>query len=100
MTTSIARFPLPTGTARETIEQALQDVAPQFKTIPGLHRKYFLLSADGKTCGGVYLWASVAEARAFSEGPLRTMVREKFAVEADITYFDTPVVVDNLGSTN
>jgi hypothetical protein len=46
--------------------------------------------------GGVYLWASGAEARACSEGPLRAMVREKFSVEPEITYYDTPVIVDNV----
>lgn len=98
MTTSITRFRLPAGIPRATIEQALHDVAPQFKTIPGLLRKYFLLAEDGTTGGGVYLWASFTEARAFSEGPLRAMVREKFAVEPEITYYDTPVIVDNVSS--
>lgn len=39
-----------------------------------------------------------AEARAFSEGPLRAMVQEKFSVQPEITYYDTPVMVDNLNS--
>lgn len=98
MTTSITRFRLPAGVPRKTIEQSLHEVAPQFKTIPGLMRKYFLLAEDGGTGGGVYLWSTLAEARAFSEGPLRAMVREKFAVEPEITYYDTPVIVDNLSS--
>lgn len=97
MTTSITKFRLPAGVSRETIEQELHQVAPQFKTIPGLRRKYFLLADDGTTGGGVYLWSSRAEARAFSEGPLRAMVREKFSVEPEITYYDTPVIVDNPG---
>jgi len=98
MTTTITRFRLPAGVSRQTIEQALHEVAPQFKTIPGLLRKYFLLAEDGSTGGGVYLWSTLAEARAFSEGPLRAMVREKFAVEPEISYYDTPVIVDNLSS--
>ena len=100
MTTSITRFPLPAGLVRETNEQALKNVAPEFKTVPGLLRKYFLLSADGRTCGGVYLWTSLAEARAFSEGPLRAMVRGKFSVEPEISYYDTPVIVENVTVVN
>lgn len=98
MTTSITRFRLPAGVPRKTIEQALHEVAPQFKTIPGLLRKYFLPGEDGTTGGGVYLWATLAEARAFSEGPLRAMVQEKFSVQPEITYYDTPVIVNNLNS--
>ena len=32
---------------------------------------------------------------AFSEGPLRSMVREKFSVEPEIPYYDAPVIVKN-----
>jgi len=36
------------------------------------------------------------EARAFSEGTLRPMIKEKFGAEPSIEYFEVPVVVDNL----
>jgi hypothetical protein len=36
------------------------------------------------------------EARTFSEGSLRPMIREKFRVEPSIEYFDAPVIVDNV----
>ena len=100
MTTSITRFSLPAGVPRDAIRQGLNDVAPQFRVIPGLLRKYFLLSPDGTMGGGVYLWASLAEAKAFSEGPLRAMVRERFHVEPEITYYETPVIVDNTRATD
>ena len=61
-------------------------------------RKYFLISEAGKTGGGVYLWNSMEEARTFSEGVLRPMIREKFKLEASIEYFEVPVIVDNLTS--
>ncbi len=96
MTTSITRFSLPVGVSRDTMRQRLNEVSPQFRIIPGLLRKYFLLSDDGTTAGGVYLWKSPSEAHAFSEGPLRAMIREKFHVEPEITYYETPVIVDNL----
>ncbi len=96
MITSITRFPLPAEAKREVVERELSEVAPLFQAVPGLVRKYFLLTRDGAVAGGVYLWKSLAEARAFSEGPLRSMVRDKFAVEPEITYFDTPVIVENL----
>ena len=74
------------------------EVAPFFQRPPGLVRKYFLLSDDGATGGGVYLWSSRQTAHDFSEGTIRPMIKEKFHVEPSITYFETPVIVDNLSS--
>jgi len=98
MITSITRFQLPPGVPIEAIKNSYREVAPKFKNPPGLLRKYFLISEDGKTGGGVYLWNSTEEARSFSEGVIRPMIREKFKLEASIEYFDVPVVVDNLSS--
>ena len=98
MTVSITRFQLPTGVPIEAIKEALREVAPEFKHLAGLLRKYFLISEDEKTGGGVYLWNSMEEARTFNEGVLREMVREKFQVEASIEYYDAPVIVDNVAS--
>jgi hypothetical protein len=98
MTTSITRFPLPHGIPAEAVKKGFLEVAPHFKNPPGLLRKYFLLSQDGKTAGGVYLWKSLEQARTFSEGVLRQMIKNKFQVEPSIEYFDSPVIVDNLTS--
>jgi hypothetical protein len=38
------------------------------------------------------------EARTFSEGVLRKMIRDKFQVEPSIEYYDAPVIVDNVTS--
>ena len=98
MITSITRFQLPPGVSAEAIKKGFAEVAPKFKQPPGLLRKYFLLSEDGKTGGGVYLWNSMEQARTFSEGALRPMIREKFKVEPSIEYFHAPVIVDNVTS--
>jgi len=66
--------------------------------MPGLLRKYFIVSADGATGGGVYLWTSGQRARDFSEATIRPMIKERFHVEPSITYFETPVIVDNIAS--
>jgi len=98
MTTTITQFPLPPEVALDALKSGFLEVAPFFKSPPGLLRKYFLLSDDGATGGGVYLWASRQNARDFCEGTLRTMIKERFHVEPSIIYFDTPVVVDNVSS--
>ena len=96
MTTSITRFPLPPGVPNDAIKNGFLEVAPHFQHPSGLMRKYFLISEDGKTGGGVYLWKSMEQARAFSEGVLRSMIKEKFKVEPSIEYFEAPVIVDNI----
>jgi Putative mono-oxygenase ydhR len=98
MITSITRFQLPPGVPTEAVKTAYREVAPHFKQPSGLLRKYFLISEDGMTGGGVYLWNSKEQARTFSEGVLRPMIRDKFKVEPSIEYYDAPVVVDNVTS--
>jgi hypothetical protein len=96
MITSITRFQLPAGVPTDAIKTGFREVAPNFRKPPGLLRKYFLISEDGKTGGGVYLWNTMEQARTFSEGVLVPMIREKFKLEPSIEYFDSPVVVDNV----
>ena len=74
------------------------EVAPVFQQPTGLVRKYFILSEGWRIGGGVYLWTSERTARDFSEQTIRPMLREKFHVDPTITYFETPVIVDNTSS--
>ena len=98
MITSITRFQLPPGISTQAVKKGFVEVAPKFKHPAGLLRKYFLISEDGKTGGGVYLWNSMEEARSFSEGVMRPMIRDRFKVEPSIEYYDAPVIVDNVTS--
>ena len=69
--------------------------APAFHNVPGLIRKQFLLSADGRTAGGVYLWEEEEAARNFMQQRVAPMIREKFQVEPTIEFYESPVLVDN-----
>jgi hypothetical protein len=98
MTTSITRFRLPSGVPTSAVKNGFLEVAPHFKYPSGLLRKYFLISEDGTTGCGVYLWNSMEQARTFFKGMLRPMIRDKFQVDPTIEYYDAPVVVDNVTS--
>ena len=63
MITVITRFAVPAGLGINQMQAAITQAAPIFKNVPGLIRKQFLLSADGRTSGGVYLWEDEALAR-------------------------------------
>lgn len=96
MITAIVQFKLPTTMTRSEAEVAFTSVAPMFREIPGLIRKYFLLSEDETVGGGVYLWESRQAADRCYTVNFRDAIAERFGSEPSITYFNSPVIVDNL----
>ena len=96
MMTVITRFPLLAKTDPEEMSHAFATLAPGFRDVPGLLRKQFLLSADCRSAGGVYLWESESAARAFMRERVAPMIREKFRVEPAIEFYDSPVIVENV----
>lgn len=95
MITVIVLYPLPANTNASEISRAFATVAPAFRGVSGLVRKQFLLAADCRSAGGVYLWESEAAARAFMQERVAPMIREKFRVEPAIEFYNSPVIVEN-----
>ena len=93
--TVITRFPLPAGVTSDQVRTAFDEVAPKFRNVPGLVRKQFLQSTDGRTAGGVYLWSDEAAARAFMLERVAPMIWAKFQVKPVIEVFDSPLIVEN-----
>ena len=76
-------------------DASFRESAPKYRNLPGLIRKYYLRAEDGRTAGGVYLWESRAAAEAAYSTEWREHVAKLFGVAPEITWFDTPVIVDN-----
>lgn len=95
MITVITRFAVSTTISTGEMRAAFAHVAPAFRNVPGLIRKQFLLSADGRTAGGVYLWQDQEVARRFMLQRVAPMIRERFQVEPTIEFYDSPVIVEN-----
>ncbi|MFO1512867.1 MAG: YdhR family protein [Verrucomicrobiota bacterium] len=95
MLTVVTRFPLPANLTAEEIRAAFTEAAPHFRNVPGLIRKQFLLSPDGRTAGGVYLWNDEVAARSFMLERVAPMIRTRFRVEPAIEFFESPVIVEN-----
>jgi hypothetical protein len=95
MITVITRFTVPTAVNASQMRAGFTEVAPAFRNVPGLIRKQFLLSADGRTAGGVYLWDTEEAARSFMLQRVAPMIREKFHVEPAIEFYESPVIVEN-----
>jgi hypothetical protein len=96
MITVLVQFKLPQPVTPEQARAAFLATAPTYREVPGLLRKYYVLSEDGATAGGVYLWKSREDAARLYTQEWRTMVRERYGVEPLLTYFNSPVVVDNV----
>ena len=96
MITAITTFKLPKPITRDEARMIFLSTAPKYLGVPGLVRKAYVLSQDGSTAGGIYLWNSRAEADATYTDSWKAFVREKYGTDPSVTYFDSPVVVDNV----
>lgn len=96
MITALVQFKLPQPVSIEKAKEIFLGTAPRYRDTPGLLRKYYILSEDGGTAGGVYLWKSKKDAEALYTKEWESFVRERYGVPPSLTYFASPVVVDNL----
>ena len=96
MITTVVQFKLPTPISREKAQELYAGTAPKYQTVEGLIRKYYLLSEDGGTGGGVYLWKSRTHAEKLFTSEWRQFIKECYGAEPVISFFESPVLVDNL----
>jgi hypothetical protein len=95
MYTTVVQFHLPAAITREEASRRFQSSAPKYKNLPGLISKFYIVSEDGKTAGGVYHWQSRADAERVYAGEWRERVEKLYGTKPDILWFDSPVSVDN-----
>jgi hypothetical protein len=95
MITALVQFRLPQPITREQAREVFSSTAPKYREVQGLIRKYYVLSQDGGTAGGVYLWNSQADAERLYTDEWKQFIRNKYGADPTVTYFESPVVVDN-----
>lgn len=96
MITALVQFRLPKPMTRDEAQQVFSTTAPRYRDLPGLIRKYYVLSEDGGTAGGVYLWQSRNAAEKVYDNDWKKFISDKYGSEPRITYFETPIIVDNV----
>jgi len=96
MITALVQFKIPMPMSREKAKEVFASTAPKYQEAQGLIRKYYLLSEDGGTVGGVYLWNSREDAERLYTKEWKNFINEKYGADPLIVYFHSPVVVDNL----
>ncbi len=95
MITALVQFPLTEGTTLEQARDAYEGSAPKYRGLAGLVRKYYLFDAATGIGGGCYLWESREAAESFYDDAWKRYIADRYGEEPRISYFETPVVVDN-----
>jgi hypothetical protein len=99
MIVAIVTFQMAKATTAEEMSGPFKAAVPLFQSVPGLLHKYFYVSEDGRRAGGIYVWASRADADRLYGGPWRAMVESKFGGPPTIDFLNSPVVIDNRDGT-
>lgn len=88
------RFPVPAGDKGE-FEKKLQASVVKYEKLDGLIRKYYIMSEDGETAGGIYLWESKAKAQAWYTDEWTKNMTAAWGQAPMLEYLDCPIVVDS-----
>ena len=94
MITAIVLYKLPPHIDLAACAAHYRTIAPGFRDVPGLIRKQFIYAEDG-WAGGVYLWETRAAAETSYAGPWLDGIRDRYGMEPQIKFFQTPCITDN-----
>jgi hypothetical protein len=83
---------------RAEVVAAYRKTSSIWRNNPDCIRKCYLYDADKRLGGGAYLWKNIDAARRAHGEEWRRMINELYGSEDEIsiTYFETPIVADNL----
>lgn len=95
MIVTLVQFEMSPPLSLADAAQRFASSAPKYQNLPGLIRKHYVRSEDGRRVGGIYLWESRAAAERVYSGEWRERVAKLYGVEPVIQWFDAPVSVDN-----
>jgi Putative mono-oxygenase ydhR len=99
MIVTIVTFQLAKPATLAEIAKTFKATAPKYQGIPGLLRKNYWLSEDGRRAGGIYVWASRADADRVYTAEWKKFVEGKYGSAPQIEYLHSPVMVDNREGT-
>ena len=99
MIVTIVTFRLPAPTNLDEIAKTFQSTAPRYQGVPGLLRKNYWLSEDGRRAGGIYVWETRADAERVYTAEWKKLVESKYGTPPEIEYLHSPVMVDNRDGT-
>ena len=93
---SVVEIDLPPNSDIEGLKSLFVDAGRRYVDVQGLLRKYYTLK-DGKITGGVFVWDTLENAEAAHADPdWRKILKDRYGATPRITYYEVPVVVDNV----
>lgn len=99
MIVTIVTFQLAKPATVAEMSATFQSTAPKYQGMPGLLRKNYFVSEDGRRAGGIYVWATRADADRLYTDEWKAFVADKYGAPPKIEYLASPVMVDNAQGT-
>jgi hypothetical protein len=88
-------YRVPPQLTKPAIEKLFGDTAGKYLGVPGLIRKYFGFTEDGKSVVGIYLWKSRAAADTFYSPEWIAGVTQRWGITPAKTEWTVPVVAES-----
>ena len=95
MIVAIVTFHLSKQATVAEMSATFESTAPKYQGLPGLLRKNYFVSEDGRRAGGIYVWATRADAERLYTDAWKAFVADKYGAPPAIEYLASPVMVDN-----
>jgi Putative mono-oxygenase ydhR len=95
MIVTFVEFRLQAPLSEAAATQLFETSAPNYRNLPGLVRKHYVLSEDRQVAGGLYFWQDSAAAERAYDVEWHRRVRALYGAEPQIAWFNSPVAVDN-----
>lgn len=96
---TLVTIALPAGIGKARLVQEFQAAIPTYRAVPGLLRKHFIISDDGRF-GGIYLWKDRAAADQWFDAAWKERVRATYGADATLEWFDTAILTPSKLATN
>ena len=96
MITAVVNFDLPHDITLADAAERFRGTAPKYRDVPGLIRKHYLFNEDLHKGGGAYVFETREQAEALFDDVWIARIKDTYGAAPTITYFETPVVVDNV----
>jgi len=93
MIVELVTFPA-TGDWSHILEGARATI-PRWSANPKLVRKHYILSEDGRTCAGLYIWPSRADAEHAHNVAWQDEVERRAGSRPEFRYFNLQMLLDN-----
>lgn len=93
---TLVEIPTPAGVTEDLLNAGFAAAETEYRSIPGLLRKHFVISDHG-TFGGAYLWADGRSADAWFNDAWGARVLERYGQPAVVERFEAPILLPAKG---